>query len=679
MANNPGCDVVYGDSVTGDTPIILRNKLTNHIEIVQIKDIKGGIWNLYERFKPYDNTLIKKQQKTCDKYQVYTNDGWSNINKLIRHQTRKKIYRVETYTGIVDVTEDHSLLDENMNEIKPKDLKVGKTKLCYNYPYRKLTNWDKWTNQYVSYPKKHNKDRSLEDVIDFIENIENKDNNIKKAYNYGQFDGRMKYNSYTYSEYKKLCNKCLNNNNYEVRFAYLAGYYYRNYIKKDYNKKSRTYITLRSYSKIGGSILNNLISSLSLNFPIKIKIDDENTDTTTITNYHGIKNKQINKVEKFYYLRDTKLGEYVYDIETDDGNFNVGFPLIVKNTDSVFVKFNLQYDDGTYPKTDIDKIKRSIEIGLNIQQKLKDDKIFPAPHDLEYEKVYYPLILITKKRYIGIKFDFDPEVGEKTSMGVVTKRRDNAPILKHSFIGVTDTLMQDKDIIKSVEFVRGVCRDMVDGLFELNMFVISKTLSEYYKDPESIAHKVLADRMAERDPGNKPSCNERLPYIYIKIDEQPGVSYLQGDKIEHVNYVRDNCCKVDYETYITNQIMKPISQIFELVVEKLPKFPYQKDYFDNLEIKYYNKFNGDLVKTAEKVSILKHKLIKKLLFDDILTYAYNKAHKVNTIDKYFNEASIDKKIDRNKIDINNCVDKTGKKEKFKIKRLKQITIDDMFG
>ncbi len=49
--------------------------------------------------------------------------------------------------------------------------------------------------------------------------------------------------------------------------------------------------------------------------------------------------------------------------------------------------------------------------------------------------------------------------------------------------------------------------------------------------------------------------------------------------------------------------MKPVSQIFELVVEKLPKFPYRLDYFDNLEIKYYNKFNGDLVKTARKLVI----------------------------------------------------------------------------
>jgi hypothetical protein len=167
------------------------------------------------------------------------------------------------------------------------------------------------------------------------------------------------------------------------------------------------------------------------------------------------------------------------------------------------------------------------------------------------------------------------------------------------------------------------------------MFVISKTLNAYYKDPESIAHKVLADRMAERDPGNKPATNERIPFIFIKIDEQPGIEYLQGDRIEHVSYVREHKCKVDFEVYITNQIMKPVSQIFELVVDRLPKYPYRPGYFEELEIEYYNKFNGDLVKTAKKVSSEKLKLVKKLVFDPLIQYAIQKVENTATIDKWF--------------------------------------------
>lgn len=735
LANNPGCDVVYGDSVTGDTPIILLNMDTNYLEIVKIEDIMHKVrWEPYDNFKPDDKTLIHKQQKQCDNYMVYTNDGWGYLKRVIRHCTNKKIYRVSTATGFVDVTEDHSLLDSNLNEIKPTNLKVGDTRLAdgntfninkdgYNYSetmcvghsallhpmvrvmgsnitYRNTSFTYPYPNIYGhefksdSMPSKSDlkqaSKKSLKSIYEYIDGViySNKIKGFElRAFKKGQFDGIRGYKDdstfkYKKSEYKHICEKYLNRRYYGYKFAYLCGFISKNIANFNVIKNDDTVnkLTLTVYTKIGMSILYYLVNDSNMLVNIEIKLVDstnQNSDQIVTSNFN-IEHPTVVKDIKF--LRNTGPDEFVYDIETSSGNFNAGFPLIVKNTDSVFVKFNLQYEDGTYPETDLDKIKRSIEIGLHIQQKLKDDKVFPHPHDLEYEKVYYPLILITKKRYIGIKYEFNPEVGCKTSMGVVTKRRDNAPILKYSFIGVTDTLMQDKDIVKAVEFVRGVCRDMVDGLFELNMFILSKTLREYYKDPESIAHKVLADRMAERDPGNKPACNERLPYIYIKIDEQPGVSYLQGDRIEHANYVRDNNCKVDYETYITNQIMKPVSQIFELVVEKLPRFPYQKDYFNNLEIKYYNKYNGDLVKTSKKVSDLKHRLIKKLLFDDILTYAYNKAHNVNTIDNYFTSVKIDEnKLKEMKKDINKVVDKTNKKEKFKIKRLKQISIDDMFS
>jgi hypothetical protein len=36
-----------------------------------------------------------------------------------------------------------------------------------------------------------------------------------------------------------------------------------------------------------------------------------------------------------------------------------------------------------------------------------------------------------------------------------------------------------------------------------------------YANPTLIPHKALADRMGERDPGNKPQSNERVQYCYI--------------------------------------------------------------------------------------------------------------------------------------------------------------------
>lgn len=363
-----------------------------------------------------------------------------------------------------------------------------------------------------------------------------------------------------------------------------------------------------------------------------------------------------------------------------------GSEIVYGDTDSIFIKFNLSRPDGTKPEGR-EAIEMAIKMGMEAEAAIQPE--LPKPHVLEYEKVFYPFILITKKRYIGIKYEHNPEEGKKTSMGVVTKRRDNAPILKHTFIGVVDTLMKERNIPKSIKFVQETCREMVDNKYDLNMFVISKTLNSYYKDPEAIAHRVLADRMAERDPGNKPAVNERIPYVYIKIEEVPGVDYLQGDRIEHVNYVRSNKCKVDYETYITNQIMKPVSQIFELVVEKLPGFPYHKNYFKELEVDLYNEFNGDLSKVAEKISKKKLALVKKLIFDEMINYANQKANNIATIDKWFTEtkASSSNFSNVNSTDsVNSSTNTTNTTDqpkvdstKPKIKKLKQSSINDWFN
>ena len=103
---------------------------------------------------------------------------------------------------------------------------------------------------------------------------------------------------------------------------------------------------------------------------------------------------------------------------------------------------------------------------------------------------------------------------------------------------------------------------------------ITKTLRGYYKNPDGIAHKVLADRIGERDPGNKPSSNDRVPYVFINVKEKKGVKMLQGDRVEHPDFIRENNLQIDYSVYIERQLMKPIIQILELCLKK-PEEPFQ--------------------------------------------------------------------------------------------------------
>jgi hypothetical protein len=57
----------------------------------------------------------------------------------------------------------------------------------------------------------------------------------------------------------------------------------------------------------------------------------------------------------------------------------------------------------------------------------------------------------------------------------------------------------------------------LEGNVDITELVVSKTVKTDYANPNQIAHKVLADRMGKRDPGNKPQSNDRIPYCYIDI------------------------------------------------------------------------------------------------------------------------------------------------------------------
>lgn len=145
------------------------------------------------------------------------------------------------------------------------------------------------------------------------------------------------------------------------------------------------------------------------------------------------------------------------------------------------------------------------------------------PQVLEYEKTFWPFMIITKKRYAGNKYEFSPEKFKFTSMGLVTKRRDNAPILKKIYKGVLDIMFGEDDtktaVKKAVKFYREEVTDMLNGNVDLKDLVVSKTLKTGYANPTSITHKVLAEKITDRDPGNAPSSNDRIPFVFIDPKE----------------------------------------------------------------------------------------------------------------------------------------------------------------
>jgi DNA polymerase elongation subunit (family B) len=193
--------------------------------------------------------------------------------------------------------------------------------------------------------------------------------------------------------------------------------------------------------------------------------------------------------------------------------------------------------------------------------------------------------------------------------------------------------MKQQNIQQAIDFLRSCLQNIIDEKYPMDKLIITKSLRSGYKNPQSIAHKVLADRITARDPGNKPGPGDRIPFVYINTSNKKA---LQGDKIETPTFIKENNLKIDYSFYITNQIMKPVRQLFALVLERIWEMQNKKSKLIKFKREVENlKKVVDEEKFDKKLEDLKNKEIKILLFDEYLRETNNEKEGVQSITKFF--------------------------------------------
>lgn len=118
-----GYEPIVGDSFTPDTPVFIKYNETGNIDIVPICElINENEIKVDELGREYDYS--KKD------YKVLCRSGWVEPSYIYRHKTDKDIYEVSDGDMRIDVTEDHSLFNDEQEKIKPSEI-MAKTELEY--------------------------------------------------------------------------------------------------------------------------------------------------------------------------------------------------------------------------------------------------------------------------------------------------------------------------------------------------------------------------------------------------------------------------------------------------------------------------------------------------------------------------------------------------------------------
>lgn len=454
-------EYVYGDSVAAYTPVYVR--VQGIINIMTIEELASRFaMTGYRKCEE----LGKQTKEVCELIygiETWTEQGWTQIKRVIRHvlAQHKKMVRVHTGSAIVDVTDDHSLLKPNGQEVSPAELDIN--------------------------------DELLHCTMDI------------KACN------APNYNTFTHATYS------------QVDAAMFANYLY-----------SEGYHAKVSIAPSGKYMVN--CSSIRPEMCI----------------------------QEMYQI---PYEGYVYDLTTENHHFAAGIGnMIVHNTDSVFFIFNLTNKDTG------EKIigKDALEITIELAQEAAHyaTMFLKPPMNLAYEKTLQPFALLSKKRYVGILYEEDPNKGKLKYMGLSLKRRDSCDYLKDTYGQIINIIMNNGSVPQALEHLDQCLTALIKGQVPMDKLAITKSLRSYYKNPQQIAHRVLADRIGQRDPGNMPKPGDRMKFLHFW---NPDKNALQGEKIETPEYIAEAKLKLDYGFYVSNQLMKPLCQFLGLALEEMWK------------------------------------------------------------------------------------------------------------
>jgi DNA polymerase elongation subunit (family B) len=487
--NFPGAKVRYGDSVTPDTPLLIRQNGTVHTCRI---DSLVNEYTLRDDGKEigYINA------------EVWTENGFTPIQQIVRHKTNKNIHRVVTHTGIVDVTEDHSLLLENKEIAKPTQVGVGTALLHGN-------------------------------CVESIDTCTDTSITREEAKVMGFFFGDGSCGK------EKIVPSCILNASSEIIQSFVDGYYMAG---GDMDIKG----------KEGSMGMYMLGRKLGYNVSINTRTDKVNVFRQTWTK--SLQRKDPQKIKKIECLGKTY--GYVYDLTTKSHHFHVGpGDLVVHNTDSVMVEFDVGDRQGE------EAIKYSWEIGERAAEECTH--LFKKPNNLELEKVYCPYFLYSKKRYAAKLWtkgkDGNMNMDYIDVKGLQLVRRDNTPHVREVCKELLDVVLESSDTgpPKALALQRAI--ELLEGEVPNEKLVLSQQLGDSYKS-DNLSHVQVRNKMRARQPGSEPQSGDRVPYILLKTHDPKAKAF---EKAEDPKYAEEHNLPVDYPYYFLNKFLNPVCDLIE--------------------------------------------------------------------------------------------------------------------
>ena len=241
-----------------------------------------------------------------------------------------------------------------------------------------------------------------------------------------------------------------------------------------------------------------------------------------------------------------------------------GAEVVYGDTDSLFVYLKGRTRDEAF------------DIGSEIAKTITD--INPRPVKLKFEKVYFPCVLLAKKRYVGFKYESKDQVlPDFDAKGIETVRRDGTPAEQKLEEKALKILFRSADLSQVKNYFQQQCMKIMRGKVSIQDFCFAKEvkLGTYSDKGLPPPGALISTRKMLEDPRAEPQYGERVPYVVIT--GAPGARLVDRCVAPDVLLHNDNN-ELDAEYYILKNLIPPLERIFNLVganvrqwYEEMPK------------------------------------------------------------------------------------------------------------
>ncbi|CAG0884565.1 unnamed protein product [Cyprideis torosa] len=210
----------------------------------------------------------------------------------------------------------------------------------------------------------------------------------------------------------------------------------------------------------------------------------------------------------------------------------------------------------------------AFRIGKEIAERVTQEN--PKPVKLKFEKVYYPCVLQTKKRYVGYMYESEQQESPVyDAKGIETVRRDGCPAVAKILEKSLRILFETNDLSQVKAYVQKQFTKIHHGRVDIGDMTFAREFRGRfgYKEGACVPAMEITKRQMQADPRAEPCTGERVPYVITY--GAPGLPLIQlvrtPIQARNCSVLSNPGLRLNAEYYITRAIVPPLDRCLGLL------------------------------------------------------------------------------------------------------------------